>query len=141
MIVDRLKSVTQAAVRHTLILTRVLWKTVVRVETGKIVPWIALRNTFGVVLPLALGVHYGQVPAGIVMGLGALNVSFSDGKDPYQQRARRMLLASFFCGVALAIGSVTGRDPIASTLVAACWAFGAGMMVAPSAPLRETSVR
>ena len=30
----------------------------------------------------------GQVSAGLVMGTGALNVSFSDGKDPYQQRAR-----------------------------------------------------
>ena len=108
----------------------VLWKTATRVETGKIIPWIALRNTFGVVCPLALGLLYGQLSAGLVMCLGALNVSFSDGKDPYQQRARRMLFASFFCGLAVVIGSVTGRDPIAATLVAAWWAFGAGMMVA-----------
>ena len=108
----------------------VLWKTVTRVETGKIIPWIALRNTFGVACPLALGLLYGQLSAGLVTGMGALNVSFSDGKDPYQQRVRRMLLASFFCGLAVAIGSVTGRDPIAATLLAGWWAFGAGMMVA-----------
>ena len=107
-----------------------MWKTVTRVETGKIIPWIALRNTIGVACPLVLGLLYGQLSAGLVMCLGALNVSFSDGKDPYQQRVRRMLTASFFCGLALVIGSVTGRDPIAATLLAGWWAFGAGMMVA-----------
>jgi uncharacterized membrane protein YccC len=108
----------------------VLWKTVTRVETGKIIPWIALRNTIGVACPLIAGLLYGQVSAGLVMGTGALNVSFSDGKDPYQQRARRMLLASLFCGLAVVVGSATGRDPIAATLIAAWWAFAAGMMVA-----------
>ncbi len=108
----------------------VLWKTVTRVETGKIITWIALRTTIGVACPLILGLVSGQVSAGLVMGTGALNVSFSDGKDPYQQRARRMLLASFFCGLAVVVGSATGRDPIAATLVAAWWAFAAGMMVA-----------
>src|ERR1700690_962038 len=94
---------------HTFILTlmrsganwSVLWKTVTRVETGKIIPWIALRNTAGVAVPLVLGLLRGQVSAGLVMGLGALNVAFSDGKDPYQQRGRRMLLASLFCGIAV----------------------------------------
>jgi uncharacterized membrane protein YccC len=107
-----------------------LWKTVSRVETGKIIPWIALRNTIGVTAPLVLGLLLGQIYAGLVMCIGALNVSFSDGKDPYQQRARRMLMASFFCGLAVIVGSVTGRDPVAATLVAAWWAFAAGLMVA-----------
>ena len=108
----------------------VLWKTVARVETGKIIPWIALRNTVGVAVPLILGLHYGQVSAGLVAATGALNVSFSDGKDPYQQRARRMLLASLFCGFAVIVGASTGRNPIAATLVAAACAFAAGMAVA-----------
>jgi uncharacterized membrane protein YccC len=108
----------------------ILWKTVTRVETGKIIPWIALRNTVGVAVPLIAGLVYGQVSAGLIMGTGALNVSFSDGKDPYQQRGRRMILASLFCGIAVVVGAATGRDPIAATLVAAWWAFFAGMMVA-----------
>lgn len=108
----------------------VLWKTVTRVETGKIIPWIALRNTIGVTAPLIAGVLLGQVSAGLVMGMGALNVSFSDGKDPYQQRALRMLQASVFCGLAVIIGASTGRTPVTATLVAACWAFASGMMVA-----------
>src|SRR5690349_11922430 len=120
--------------RHTLILTQmrsgnwtVLWKTVTRLESAKIIPWIALRNTFGVACPLIVGLLRGQLSAGLIMSTGALNVSFSDGKDPYQQRAQRMLLASLFCGLAVIIGSVTGRNAISATLVAALWAFGAGM--------------
>ncbi len=131
-------------VRHTLILNQaralnqaesvanwtVLWRTVIRVETSKIIPWIALRNTLGVAAPLILGLHYRQMSAGLAMSLGALNVSFSDGKDPYQQRGLRMVLASIFCGLSVVIGSMCGRDPVAATLVAAGWAFGAGLMVA-----------
>jgi uncharacterized membrane protein YccC len=108
----------------------VLWNTVKRVETAKIIPWIALRNTIGFTIPLILGVIFGQLSAGLVMALGALNVSFSDGKDPYRQRARRMLLASVFCAVAVIVGSATGGNPVAATIVAAAWAFSAGMMVA-----------
>jgi uncharacterized membrane protein YccC len=108
----------------------VLWQTVKRVETNKIIPWIALRNTIGVVCPLIVGVVTGNIPAGLVMATGALNVAFSDGKDPYQYRASRMLMASLFCAVAVVVGSSTGRDPVAATMVAACWAFAAGMMVA-----------
>ncbi len=104
-------------------------KTLTRIETAKIIPWIALRNTIGVTGPLVVGLLYGQLAAGLIMGMGALNVAFSDGKDPYQQRAGRMLLASFFCGLSVMIGSATGRDPIAATLIAAWWAFAAGMMV------------
>ena len=108
----------------------VLWKTVTRVESNKIIPWIALRNTLGVAVPLVLGLVYGQLSAGLIACTGALNVAFSDGKDPYQQRAWRMLLASLFCGVAVIVGSATGRDPVAATLIAAGWALAAGMMVA-----------
>ena len=108
---------------------KVLWATVKRVETNKIIPWIALRNTVGVTLPLAAGLLFGQLSAGLVMSLGALNVSFSDGKDPYRQRARRMLLSSLFCALAVIAGSTTGRTAPIATVVAAVWAFAAGMMV------------
>ncbi len=124
--------------RHTSILTQtriganwtVLWKTVTRIETGKIIPWIALRNTVAVVFPLILGTMLGQLSAGLVMSTGALNVAFSDGKDPYRQRARRMLLTSSFCGLAVFAGMLTGRNNIAATLIAACWAAAAGIVVA-----------
>src|SRR5947209_8066562 len=96
----------------------VLWKTITRVETAKIIPWIALRNTIGVAAPLILGLWTNRLFQGLVMATEALNVSFSDGKDPYQQRARRMLLTSLFCGIAGMLGSSTGRDAVTATAVA-----------------------
>ena len=42
-------------------------KTVTRFDRAKIAPWMALRNAGG----------------GLIMSIGALNVSFSDGSDPY----------------------------------------------------------
>jgi uncharacterized membrane protein YccC len=108
----------------------VLWKTITRFDSGKIIPWIALRNTIGVAAPLAAGLLLHQLFAGLVMSTGALNVAFSDGKDPYEQRARRMFLTSLFCGFAVALGSMTGRDPVSATIVAALCAFAGGMMVA-----------
>ena len=108
----------------------VLWKSVTRIETAKIIPWIALRNTIGVAAPLIAGLWMHRLFEGLVMATGALNVAFSDGKDPYQQRARRMLLTSFFCGLAVMLGSSTGRDAVTATAVAGLVAFAAGMMVA-----------
>lgn len=66
-------------------------RTVTRFESEKIALWPALRNALGVSIPLAAGVLAGAVSNGLVIGTGALNVSFSDGDDPYRQRARRML--------------------------------------------------
>jgi uncharacterized membrane protein YccC len=108
----------------------VLWKTITRIEPAKIIPRIALRNTIGVAAPLVAGLLLHQLYAGLIMCTGALNVSFSDGKDPYQQRGRRMLLASLFCGIGVFLGSATGHEAISATVVAAIYAFAAGMMVA-----------
>lgn len=119
---------------------KALLQTATRLDKSKINPWIALRNTIGVIAPLVLGFVYGQLSPGLVASLGALNVTFADGKDPYQQRARRMVMASIFCGLSVLVGAATGRDDIAATLVAAWWAFGAGMMVAISSTAGDTGV-
>src|SRR4029079_6243010 len=66
------------------------WDTLVRFETAKITPWLALRHAIGVALPLAVGAATGQAGGGLIMTLGALNVAFSDGSDPYVYRGRRM---------------------------------------------------
>ena len=112
------------------ITARALWQTVTRVETDKFIPWIGLRNALGVGIVITIGILLGNVSAGLVMGTGALNVSFSDGKDAYLQRARRMLLAAFFCGLAVVIGSTTGHDNDVAVPIATCWALLAGMLVA-----------
>ncbi len=74
----------------------------------------------------------GNALAGVAIATGALNVSYSDGPDPYAQRARRMLAWSLLGAVAVFTGSVTGKYHGAATLMAAVWAFVAGMCVSIS---------
>ena len=93
-------------------------------------PLLALRNAIGVAIPLAVGAATGHSTIGLIGTLGALNVAFSDGTDPYLHRLRRMLGASLCCALAVFAGGLCGRNPtIAVPLVAAC-AFAAGMIVA-----------
>ena len=47
----------------------------------KIDPWMALRNALGVGLPLAAGAAPGDAGGALIVSIGALNVSFSDGSD------------------------------------------------------------
>lgn len=107
-----------------------LWRLVTRYDAEKIVPWIALRNTIGIVLPLAAATAEGQPAAGLVMGTGALNVAFSDNEDPYARRARRMLAASLLVGSVVALASLCGSAPRLAVVMVTFWAFLAGMLVA-----------
>lgn len=108
------------------------WQTVIRFQTEKMNLWLALRNTLGIVLPLMAGVELGMVSGGLAMATGALNVSFSDGQEPYPQRSRRMLSASVLVGFAVFCGAVSGHSNVAAVLVSAVWAFATGMLVALS---------
>jgi uncharacterized membrane protein YccC len=107
-----------------------LWRTVIRLDRSKISPSIAIRNAAAIALPLAVGTALNVPLAATAVATGALNVAFSDGYDPYAQRARRMLSWSVLGGVAVFIGAATGGDHITATLVAAIWAFVAGMLIA-----------
>ena len=108
------------------------WRTVLQFQAEKISPWIASRNTLGFALPLAAGIALGSVPAALIAGIGALNVSFSDSHDPYLQRARRMLAASALVGLAVFAGAVCGNHRLLAVPVAGAWVFAAGMLVALS---------
>jgi uncharacterized membrane protein YccC len=108
----------------------IFWNTLVRYEKSKVIPWIALRNTLGVALPLIVGVSIGRMPAGLLAAIGALNVSYSDGPEPYPQRARRMLLSTCCCALAVAAGGLLGREHLLLILLAGLCAFAAGMMAA-----------
>src|SRR6201996_1575191 len=106
------------------------WRGLFRYEAAKVAPWLALRNSLGVAIPLILGVATAHPGSGLIGATGALNVAFSDGSDPYQHRLRRMLLATLFCSWAVIAGALSGRHPgIATPLIAIC-GFAAGMMVA-----------
>jgi uncharacterized membrane protein YccC len=105
------------------------WQTVIRFDASKIAPDIAVRNTIGIVIPLIAGAAFGNVSAGAVGALGALNVSYSDGHDPYAIRARRMLGASVLVGLAVFLGAASGQTNATAVVAGSLWAFGAGMLV------------
>lgn len=107
-----------------------VWRALIRFEARKIVPEVAVRNTIGFTCALIVGTLLASPATGVVAGLGALNVCYSDGTDPYQLRARRMLIATGLVGVAVVLGALSAHSNIAAVTVAAMWAFAAGMAVA-----------
>ena len=109
-----------------------LWRTVTRLDKSKINTWIAFRNSLAVALPLGIGIALNNPRGAVAITTGALNVSYSDGKDPYGQRARRMLAWSVLGAVAVFIGSITGSNSWLAVLIAAAWAFVAGLLVSVS---------
>ena len=109
-----------------------IWDIVTKIQRGKVTPWLALRNTIGVVAPLVAGAAFGAMPVGLVVATGALNVSFSDSHDPYPQRLRRMLAASVLVSLAVMVGQACGSNPLLVLAVITAWAFAAGLLVALS---------
>jgi uncharacterized membrane protein YccC len=116
------------------------WQSVVRFEGNKMTPWLALRNTAGVALPLIAAAALGSLSGGLAMSTGALNVSFSDSHDPYIQRARKMIAASILVGFAVFAGALYGRSHIIAIILSAAWAVAAGMMVAVSTAAADLGV-
>lgn len=116
------------------------WRTLTRYESGKVVPEIAIRNTLGFLLALVAGILIGGPSAGVVAGTGALNISFSDSRDPYVIRARRMLLATLMCGIAVTLGSLSGHNNVSAVVLATLAAFGAGMLLSLGTPAGDLGV-
>jgi uncharacterized membrane protein YccC len=113
--------------------TAALWRTVTRVDKSKINSrWLAMRNSLAVAAPLAIGMALGNPLAAVAVTTGALNVSYSDGRDPYPQRARRMLSWTVLGAIAVFIGSLAGATNWAAVLLTFIWAFTAGLMVSIS---------
>jgi uncharacterized membrane protein YccC len=110
-----------------------LWRALIRLEKGKInSKWLALRNAIAVATPLAVGMALGKPLGAVAVTTGALNVSYSDGRDPYPQRARRMIAWTVFGAVAVFIGSYAGATDWAAVLLTFVWAFTAGLMISIS---------
>src|SRR5258708_30125207 len=108
---------------------KALWRILTRIDRSKISVWQALRNTAGVVAPLIVGYALGMPRGGLAMASGALNVSYSDGSDPYALRAKRMLASTVWCSVAVLLGGLTAHSDVFAVIVATFWAFTAGMLV------------
>jgi len=92
-------------------------------------PWIALRNTIGVTVPLIVGIVLGVPLGGLAASTGALQVSYSDGHGPYALRAKKMLAATFLCALAVVAGGLVGENPFLAVIVPSLWAFAAGLGV------------
>lgn len=107
-----------------------LWQIVTRIDRSKINVPQALRNSLGVAVPLVVGQLLGMPRGGLAMASGALNVSYSDGSDPYPKRSKRMLASTVWCSIAVLLGGLTAYENVSSVVVATIWAFVAGMLVA-----------
>jgi uncharacterized membrane protein YccC len=99
-------------------------------ERSKIVPEIAVRNAIGFTAAIVIATIVRSPTAGVIAGTGALNVSYSDSRDPYGLRARRILVAAVLTGLAVTLGSLSGHTNYTAVMVATLWAFASGMMVA-----------
>jgi uncharacterized membrane protein YccC len=106
------------------------WRGALHVDIAKMQPAIALRNAVGVSVPLAVGIALGMPLGGLAVASGALNVAYSDGHDPYVQRAKRMLASSVLCAIAVMAGGLAGHHSVAAVALAMVWAFGSGMAIA-----------
>ena len=112
---------------------KTFWRTLKRVDKTKRNPAsMSLRNAIAVALPLSIGIAIGNPLGAVAVATGALNVAYSDGNDPYSHRARRMLGWSVLGAFAVFFGSVTGNYHVLAIVVAAAWAFGAGLLVSIS---------
>jgi len=103
------------------------WQVITHFDATKLSTHRAFRNAVGVVLPLTAGFALGMPRGGLVVASGALNVSYSDGSDPYSERARRMLASSVICAIAVFAGAISGQHQVAAIVLATIWAFIAGM--------------
>ncbi len=109
------------------------WRILKRLDKSKLnSAGMALRNSLAVALPLSIGIATGHPLIGIAISTGALNVAYSDGRDPYAHRARRMLTWSVLGAVAVFLGSVTGNYHLLAILLATAWALAAGLLVSIS---------
>ncbi len=106
------------------------WRVLTKFDRAKISASRGLRNAAGVALPLIVGYALGMPRGGLVLARCALNVSYSDGSDPYPRRAKRMVGSALLCSLAIFAGAISGPHVVPAVVVAAAWAFVAGMMVA-----------
>jgi uncharacterized membrane protein YccC len=119
---------------------RAFWRVLTRFDSSKLSPYLALRNSLGVLLPLVAGFALNMPRGGVVVASGALNVAYSDRSDPYAQRAKRMLSSSVLCALAVLLGALSGSHNAAAVTIATLWAFAAGMFVAAGTTAADLGV-
>src|SRR5882724_9033009 len=118
---------------------KALWDAMLRFESEKVHLWMGLRNTIGIMIPIAAGALLGNATRGMTGGMGALNIAVADGTDAYARRARRMLLTSVFCALGVLAGGLAGGTNW-MTVILVVGAFAAGMLVAVGQSAADTAL-
>ena len=118
---------------------KALWSALFRFEPEKVQLWMGLRNTIGIIIPVAAGALLGNAPRGLTGGMGALNTAVADGADSYAHRARRMVLTSLCCALGVVAGGLAGGTIWMTAMLAAA-AFVTGMLVAVGQSVADTAL-
>ena len=105
-------------------------KTLTQLKPRDVPLIVALRNSAGVVLPLAIGIVSGHVAIGLGVATGALNTMFLDQPGPYRLRMQRMLLTAIGAAVSGFVGSLVGAHSVLMVIASLLWGIGGGMLVA-----------
>ena len=111
---------------------RLSWQAALQVDRSQITAFQAIRSTFGLALPLALGVATGQITAGVVIASGSLMLGSVGLRDPYPTRVRAMLIASLFVALSTLVGGLTGSVGWLLILATGIWGVVAGMFASVS---------
>lgn len=107
-----------------------MFKTLTELKPRDVPVIVALRNSAGVVLPLAAGIGSGHIAIGLGIATGALNTMFLDQPGPYRLRMQRMLLTSIAAGISGFIGSALGTHSLLMVIASLIWGVAGGMLVA-----------
>jgi uncharacterized membrane protein YccC len=119
---------------------RALLQDLTRLDRSRMSVTMALRNAIGVLLPVIAGQALGQTTAGVIAGVGGLLTSYSDGSDPYRLRARRLFATAVFCACAVGLGTIAANAPPVASVLAAGWAFSAGLCAALGATAADLGI-
>ncbi|HZU78901.1 MAG TPA: FUSC family protein [Acidimicrobiales bacterium] len=89
----------------------------------------AVRNTVGVVVPLAVGIAAGSVANGLAAAIGALSGGFAAFQGTYRSRATFMLTVAVGMAVSTLVGALAQPSDAATIAVDGIWGVLAGMLV------------
>ncbi len=108
------------------------WQQVLWVDRASITAFQAIRATFGIALPLVLGVATGLTITSVAVASGALMLSAVGLKDPARARGRAMLMASLFVTLSTLVGGLTGNLGWLPVVAIGLWGFVAGLLASTS---------
>jgi uncharacterized membrane protein YccC len=99
-------------------------------DRSKISSQMAVRNTLGFVIPLALCIAFNRPGLASVVGFATLMIAISDKAGNDLTKAPRLLAATFASTIAIVAGGMVAEIPWLIVPVIACWGFSAGMLAA-----------